>query len=135
LTVLRWMLDTDICVRVLRDRPPSLRPRFNSEAAGLAISTVTFAELVYGAEKSARPAQTLAEVDRLAARLTVLAFDDRAAAHAANIRAVLERAGTPIGSYDLLIAGHARSLGLVIVTGNLREFSRVEGLRSENWLE
>jgi len=93
-----------------------------------------FAELVYGAEKSAKPAETLAEVERFAARLAVLAFDDRAAAHAANIRATSERRGAPIGAYDLLIAGHARSLGLVVVTGNLREFDRVEGLRAEDWL-
>jgi tRNA(fMet)-specific endonuclease VapC len=132
--VLRWMIDTSVCLRVLRDRPPGLRPRFNSEAASLAISSITYAELVYGGEKSTRPPETLAEVDRFAARLTVLSFDDRAAAHSANIRAALEKAGTPIGAYDLLIAGHARSLGLVVVTGNVGEFGRAPGLRTEDWL-
>ncbi|MBA3810078.1 MAG: tRNA(fMet)-specific endonuclease VapC [Caulobacteraceae bacterium] len=131
--MLHWMLDTNLCVRVLRDRPPGLRPRFSSEAAKLCISSICFAELVYGAEKSAKPAETLPEVERFAARLAVLAFDDRAAAHAANIRATLERRDAPIGAYDLLIAGHARSLGLVVVTGNLKDFGRVEGLRAENW--
>ena len=128
------MLDTNLCVRVLRDRPQGLRPRLNIEADSLCISSITFAELVYGAEKSARPAQNRAEVDKLATRLQVLAFDDRAAAHSAEIRANLERRGVPIGAYDLLIAGHGRSQGLIIVTGNLREFSRVEGLRAEDWL-
>ena len=128
------MLDTNLCVRVLRDRPAGLRSRFNAEADGLCISSITFAELVYGAEKSARPVENRTEVDRLAARVGVLAFDDRAAAHSADIRANLERRGAPIGAYDLLIAGHGRSEGLIIVTGNLREFTRVEGLRAEDWL-
>jgi tRNA(fMet)-specific endonuclease VapC len=128
------MLDTNLCIRVLRDRPRALRPRFNAEADGLAISTVVLTELLYGAEKSARPVENRQEVLRFAARLEVLPFDDRAAAHAAEIRAVLERRGQMIGSYDVLIAGHARSCGLVVITGNLGEFQRVEGLRSEDWL-
>ncbi len=128
------MLDTDLCVRVLRDRPEGLRSRFNAEADGLCMSSITFAELVYGAEQSAKPMENRTEVDRLAARVGVLAFDDRAAAHSADIRANLERRGVPIGAYDLLIAGHGRSEGLIIVTGNLRDFNRVDGLRAEDWL-
>ena len=73
-------------------------------------------------------------VERFAARLTVVPFDSGAAAHTADIRAALERRGTPIGSYDVMIAGSARSRGLIVVTGNLREFDRVDGLRSEDWL-
>lgn len=91
-------------------------------------------ELLFGAERSARPVENRTAVERFAARLVVLPFDGAAAAHAANIRADLERRGASIGAYDLLIAGHARSRGLVVVTGNLREFGRVEGLRSEDWL-
>jgi tRNA(fMet)-specific endonuclease VapC len=132
--MLRYMLDTNLCIRVLRDRPAGLRDRFNREADALCISTIVLTELLYGAEKSARPVENRREVERLAARLEVLTFDDDAAAHAANIRASLERQGLPIGGYDLLIAGHARSRGLVVVTGNPREFLRVEGLRSEDWL-
>jgi tRNA(fMet)-specific endonuclease VapC len=130
----RFMLDTNVCIRVLRDRPSALRTRFNQEAEGLAISTIVLTELLHGAAKSARPVENRREVERLAARLAVLPFDADAAAHAADIRAVLERQGQGIGGYDLLIAGHARSHGLVLVTGNLREFSRVAGLRSEDWL-
>ncbi|MBF0324952.1 type II toxin-antitoxin system tRNA(fMet)-specific endonuclease VapC [Magnetospirillum moscoviense] len=132
--MLRYLLDTNLCIRVLRDRPSGLRARFNAEAASLCISTVTLGELLFGAEKSARPAETRTEVERFAARLTVLAFDDAAAAHFADIRATLERQGRRIGAYDLMIAGHARSRGLVVVTGNLDEFSRVDGLRAEDWL-
>jgi tRNA(fMet)-specific endonuclease VapC len=132
--MLRFMLDTNLCIRVLRDRPASLRVRFNREAEALCISTIVLTELLHGAEKSARSVENRREVERMAARMTVLSFDDAAAAHAAEIRARLERSGFPIGGYDLLIAGHARSRGLVLVTGNLREFNRVEGLRAEDWL-
>ena len=91
-------------------------------------------ELLYGAEKSARPAENRQVVERFAARMSVLPFDSGAAAHTAEIRSNLERRGLVIGAYDLMIAGHARSRGLVVVTGNLNEFGRVEGLRSEDWL-
>ena len=132
--MLRYLLDTNLCTRVLRDRPAGLRERFNAEAETLCISTITLTELLHGAEKPVLPAQRRRDVESFAARLAVLAFDDAAAAHAAQIRAALERQGLPIGGYDLLIAGHARSRGLVVVTGNLREFRRVEGLRVEDWL-
>lgn len=128
------MLDTNLCIRVLRDRPAGLRERFNAEAAALCISTVTLAELLHGAEKSARPVETRQQVEAFAARLAVLAFDPAAAAHYGDIRADLERRGQVIGPYDLMIAGHARSRGLVVVTGNLGEFNRVPGLRAEDWL-
>jgi tRNA(fMet)-specific endonuclease VapC len=131
---LRYLLDTNLCIRVLRDRPSTLRDRFNTEADGLCISTIVLTELLHGAAKSARPDYNRREVDRFAARLEVLPFEAGAADHAADIRANLERRGQTIGGYDLLIAGHARSRGLIVVTGNLGEFSRVEGLRCEDWL-
>jgi tRNA(fMet)-specific endonuclease VapC len=133
--MLRYMLDTNVCIRVLRDRPAGVRERFGSEAGALCISTIVLTELLVGVAKSNKPIENRREVDRFAARLEVLAFDDNAAAHAADIRAALERRGQVIGGYDTLIAGHARSRGLVVVTGNLREFSRVDGLRMEDWLE
>jgi len=131
--MLRYMLDTNVCIRVLRDRPASLRDRFNREADGLCISTIVLTELLHGAAKSARPDHNRREVETFAARLDVLPFDTDAAGHAADIRATLERQGQPIGAYDVLIAGHARSRGLIVVTGNLGEFKRVEGLRCEDW--
>lgn len=127
------MLDTDLCIRVLRDRPEGLRERFNANADGLCVSTVTAGELLYGAARSARPEHHRAAVEGFLARLEVLPFDLPAADHAAQIRAELDGRETPIGSYDVLIAGHARSRGLVVVTGNLREFARVDGLRCEDW--
>lgn len=133
--MLRYMLDTNLCIRVLKVRPSPVRERFNAEAESLCISTVTLFELLYGAEKSARPVENRKTVERFAERLDVLPWDDAAAAHAADIRADLERKGTPIGAYDVLIAGHARSRGLTVVTGNLREFTRVEGLRTDDWLD
>jgi tRNA(fMet)-specific endonuclease VapC len=132
--VLRYLLDTNLCIRVLRDRPRELRPRFNAESAALAISTVVLSELLYGAEKSGKPVENRQEVRRFAARLEVLAFDEAAAAHAGEIRAALERRSQMIGGYDVLIAGHARSRGLIVVTSNLSEFRRVDGLRCEDWL-
>lgn len=130
---LRFMLDTNFCIRVLRDKPPALKLRFNDEAEGLAISTIVLMELLHGAAKSAKPTDNRRAVEDFASRLDVLHFDDHAAAHAGDIKAELERAGEVIGSYDLLIAGHARSKGLALVTGNLREFQRVRGLVSEDW--
>jgi tRNA(fMet)-specific endonuclease VapC len=132
--MLRHMLDTNLCIRVLRDRPAGLRPKFNAEAETLCISTITLAELLHGAAKSARPAENRREVERMADRLAVLDFDSRAAGHAGDIHADLERRGLLIGPYDILIAGHARSQGLVVITGNLSEFGRVDGLRSEDWM-
>lgn len=132
--MLRYMLDTNLCIRILCDRPQSIRARFNAEADGLSISTIVLTELLHGAAKSARPIENRTEVERFANRLVVLPFDVDAAAHAGDIRATLEREGRQIGGYDVLIAGHARSRGLVVVTGNLGEFNRVDGLRCEDWL-
>jgi tRNA(fMet)-specific endonuclease VapC len=132
--MLRYLLDTNLCIRVLRDRPAALRERFNREADGLCISTIVLTELLHGAAKSARPEHNRDEVERFAGRIDVLPFDADAAGHAAEIRAKLEAQGQMIGGYDLLIAAHARSRGLIVVTGNLGEFSRVDGLRCEDWL-
>ena len=131
--MLRFLLDTNLCIRVLRDRSPSLRDRFNRDADGLAISTIVLTELLHGAAKSARPEHNRREIENFAARLEVLPFDAAAADHAADIRASLERQGRSIGGYDVLIAGHARSRGLIVVTGNRGEFDRVDGLRCEDW--
>jgi tRNA(fMet)-specific endonuclease VapC len=133
--MLRYMLDTNLCIRVLRDRPEAIRQRFNETNEGLCISTIVLTELLHGAAKSARPEENRREVEDFAARLEVLPFDEAAAGHSAEIRADLERKGSAIGAYDLLIAGHARSRGLTVITGNLGEFRRVEGLRCEDWLE
>ena len=131
--MLRNMLDTSLCIRLLRDRPRGLRPRFNAEADTLCISTITLTELLHGAAKSAKPIENRREVEGFVARLSVLPFDEDAAAHAADIRADLERKAMPIGAYDLLIAGQALCQGMTVVTSNLREFLRVPDLRCEDW--
>jgi tRNA(fMet)-specific endonuclease VapC len=130
----RVMLDTNVCIRVIRNRPSVVAARFQSLVDDLAISTLVWHELLYGAEKSDRPAYHIEKAEDFATRLTVLDFDQAAAAHAANIKSVLARAGQLIGPNDILIAGHARSLGLKLITGNLGEFRRVDGLRCEDWL-
>jgi tRNA(fMet)-specific endonuclease VapC len=126
------MPDTNLCIRVLRDRPAGLRDRFNREADALCVSTIVLTELLVGAEKSDRSTENRREIDGFTVWPKVLPFDDAAAAHAAEIRAHLDRRGQAIGGYNTLIAGHARSRGLVVVTGNLRESCRVE-VRVENW--
>jgi len=132
--MLRFMLDTNLCIRVLRDRPPSLRVRFNDSAGALCLSTIVLTELLHGAACSARPVENRRQVERFANRLEVLSFDAPAASHAADIMAVLRGRGQMIGAYDTLIAGHARSRGLAVITGNLDEFRRVDGLLCEDWL-
>lgn len=128
------MLDTNLCVRVLRGQHPGVRERLEAEQDTVCISTVILHELYYGAELSNRKIYQRKLADHFASLLMVLDFNDEAAFHAAEIRADLKRRGQMIGSNDLLIAGHARSLGLKLITGNLGEFSRVEGLRCEDWL-
>lgn len=128
------MLDTSVCVQVLRKRPAGLGTKFDERASTLCTSTVVLFELFYGVENSPRPTVHRPETLDLIGRMAVLPFDEGAAAHAGEIRAVLTREGRMIGAYDLLIAGHARSRGLTVVTGKLGEFSRVDGLRCENWL-
>ncbi|KQS78872.1 plasmid maintenance protein [Rhizobium sp. Leaf384] len=131
--MLRYMLDTNICIYAIKNRPPAVREAFNRHSGQLCISAVTLMELLYGAEKSASPDSNLAVVEGFAARLDVLPYDDRAAGHTGELRAGLARAGTPIGPYDQLIAGHARARGLIVITNNRREFDRVPGLRVEDW--
>jgi tRNA(fMet)-specific endonuclease VapC len=132
--MLKYLLDTNILIYVIKNRPAAARERFSHHHGQMCMSSVTLMELVYGAEKSAAPGRNLREVEGLAARLDVLPFDPAAATHAGRIRAELARAATPIGPYDQMIAGHARSLGLTLVTNNLREFERVPGLLLENWV-
>ena len=129
-----YMLDTNICIYVMKNYPQDLRDKFNSLAEQLCISSITLGELHFGAEKSARRADNLAAVGQFVARLDVLPFDAKAAAHYGQVRAEIERAGTPCGPHDMQIGGHARSEGLIIVTNNMREFSRMKGIRAENWV-
>jgi len=132
--MLKYMLDTNIALYVIKRRPPEALATFNQHARQLCISSITLAELLHGVEKSDKPDHNLRQVEDFTSRLTALVYGNKAAAHYGDIRAGLERKGTPIGVNDLHIAGHARSEGLILVTNNLKEFDRVEGLRLENWV-
>lgn len=132
--MIRFLLDTNICIELIRRRNPSVLERLQQCAVGeVAISVITLAELEYGIAKSTKPDQNRIALSLFCAPLEILAFDDNAAAAYGPIRARLERKGRPIGPMDLLIAAHAVALDLVLVTNNLREFRRVKGLRVENW--
>ena len=130
----RYMLDTNICIYVIRNRPAEMRERFDALADELCISVITLAELYFGAEKSARPSENRNAAEQFAARLEVLPFSAQAAAHYGQIRAELERTGRPAGAHDMLIGAHARSGAMTLVTNNRREFDRMPGLSVENWV-
>lgn len=132
--MLEFMLDTNICIYVIKNRPAILRERFDQYAEALCISTITLGELFYGVERSARRSQNLRAVEEFAARLEVMPFPAKAAAHFGQIRAELAKLGTPCGAHDMLIAAHARSEGLTLVTNNIREFQRIPALRIDNWV-
>ena len=129
------MLDTNICIYLIKQQPPSVLERFLSHPVGdIGISSITVAELDYGASKSRQASKNRAALDQFIAPLDVAAFDREAASVYGKIRASLEAKGTPIGGMDLLIAAHALSLGVRLVTNNGREFKRVPGLKVENWV-
>jgi tRNA(fMet)-specific endonuclease VapC len=132
---MRYMLDTNICSYVLRSRPPSVKARFEKTGPGaLAVSTVVLAELLYGAARHPKAVAIRREIADLVSRLTVIPWDEAAAAHYGALRAALEKAGTPLGAMDMMIAAHARSLGATLVSNDVRHFDRVEGLRVANWV-
>ena len=133
--MLKYLLDTNIAIYVIKRRPIEVRGGFNENAGRMAISAITLSELLHGAEKSAKVAQNLAAVEEFASLLEVLPYSAKAAQHYGAIRTALEKVGTPIGVNDLHIAAHARSEGLTLVTNNLGEFERVPGLVTENWVE
>jgi len=133
--MLKYMLDTDISIYVIKNRPAIARQRFRQHQGQLCVCTITVMELMYGAEKSTQPERNLRDIEGFIGRLEVLDYDGNAAFHSAQIRAELEKSGTPIGAYDQMIAGHARAYGLIVVTNNTREFQRVPGIRVENWVQ
>src|SRR5574343_1142209 len=133
--MLRYLLDTNIVIYVLKRRPLEVLSTFNANASRMAISAITLAELMHGAEKSSRVTENLAVVEDFCSRLDVLPYGPSAAQHYGAIRAALEKQGCPIGINDLHIAAHARSEGLVLVTNNTSELERVPALELENWVD
>ena len=131
--MLKYVLDTNIVIYTIKNRPEKVREAFKRHEGRLCISTISFGELIYGAERSSQPGRNLEVIEGFAARLDVLPFDTQDATHFGQIRAELAANGKPIGPYDAMIAGHARARGLILVTNNLAGFKRVTGLRLENW--
>lgn len=133
--MLRYLLDTNIVIYVLKRRPVEVLSTFNANASRMGISSITLAELLHGAEKSSRVSENLAAIEDFCSRLEVLPYGPKAAQHYGAIRAALEKLGQPIGVNDMHIAAHARSEGLVLVTNNMGEFARVPALEAENWVQ
>ncbi|MHC1728753.1 MAG: type II toxin-antitoxin system VapC family toxin [Syntrophobacteraceae bacterium] len=130
-----FMLDTNICIYIIKNRPAEIVRKVKQfSPSDLVISAITACELEYGASKSSNPEKNRQTLVRFLAPFEICPFNERAAFHYGDIRAHLERGGKPIGAMDLLIAAHARSMSLTLVTNNLKEFERVPGLRAENWV-
>ena len=133
---MRYMLDTNICIYVIKHKPETVFQKLqNINPEDVCISSVTYAELVHGVEKSAAVEKNRLALSMLLANMEILNFDVDAADCYGKIRAVLEKKGTPIGPLDMMIAAHAQSLGYTVVTNNVKEFSRVSALQIENWVQ
>ena len=133
---MRYMLDTNICIYVIKHKPEKVFQKLQEvDPSDVCISSVTYAELVHGVEKSAAVDKNRLALSILLANIEILDFDVNAAEGYGKIRADLEKNGTPIGPLDMMIAGHARSLDYTLVTNNVKEFKRVSGLKIENWAE
>lgn len=132
---MRYMLDTNICIYAIKNKPKEVIERLKEhEPSEICISSVTYAELIHGVEKSKEVNKNRIALTLLLADIEILSFDANAAESYGEIRAELERKGTPVGPLDMMIAGHAKSLGYTVVTNNIKEFERIAGLRFENWV-
>lgn len=128
------LIDTNICIYLIRQRPTKALKRFEEfEVGEIGVSVITVSELRYGAEKSPRPEQNRRALEQFLLPLEVVSFDYEATTSYGQIRATLQKQGKPIGPLDTLIAAHALSLGTILVTNNTREFERVSGLQIEDW--
>ena len=132
--MLKYLLDTNIVIYVLKRRPKEVLDIFNANASRMAISSITLSELMYGAEKSLNTDKNLEAVEEFVSHLEVLPYDAKASQHYGQIKAGLEKKGQIIGENDIHIAAHAISHGLILVSNNVREFKRVSNLALENWV-
>jgi len=131
---MKYMLDTDICIYVIKKKPDRVLAALHAGVQeGIAISAITLAELEYGVEASEHVEKNTLALNQFLSIMSILPFEDKAAVEYGKIHADLRRKGMLIGSMDMLIAAHAKSKGLILVTNNIREFERVEGLKLENW--
>ena len=131
--MIKYLLDTNIVIYTIKNRPDKVRRAVNVHSQQLGISSITYSELILGAMSSRYPQRNLADIEGFAANLDVLPLNENDAAHGGDIRAGLVERGRSMGAYDALIAGHARARGLILVTNNMNDFRSVPGLRLENW--
>jgi tRNA(fMet)-specific endonuclease VapC len=133
---MRYLLDTNICIYIIKKRPEKVFEKFKNLIIGdVGISTITLAELRYGIEKSSNIDRNKEALEKFLTPIEIVSYDYFAAIEYGNIRADLEKQGIPIGPLDMLIASHAKSLNSILVTNNLKEFSRIKELNLENWTE
>ena len=132
--MIKYLLDTNIVIYVLKRRPLEVLETFNKNANRMAISSITLSELMYGADKSANVHKNLEAIDDFTSHLDVLPYDEKVSQHYGRIKAMLEKKGEIIGENDIHISAHAISQGLILVTNNLKEFKRVPNLALENWV-
>lgn len=130
---MKWMLDTDTCIAVIKKHPVALKKLRGKSIGQVGISSITLGELAFGAAKSSRPQEAHGALDEFLLALEVASFNDAAAMRYGDIRASLEKRGRPIGPLDTLIGSHAHQLDAILVTHNTREFSQIESLRLEDW--
>jgi len=132
--MIKYMLDTNICIYIIKQKPENVIERFRqTSVSDIGVSSITLSELEYGVMKSAKPEQNKLALAQFMAPIDIYAYDDVAAQHYGKIRAQLEKKGTPIGSLDMLIAAHALSIDSVLITNDESEFKRVSNLKIENW--
>ena len=130
----KYILDTNICIYIIKKKPVKVFNKFKELTPGtVCISSITLAEMQQGIGKSSQPAKNQDALDQFLLPLDILEFNALAAVEYGKIRSTLEKAGTPIGSFDMLIAAHAKSMRAVLVTNNTKEFDRVPDLKIENW--
>jgi tRNA(fMet)-specific endonuclease VapC len=132
---MKWMLDTDTCIALIKKHPGALKKLRGKSIGQVGISSITLGELAFGADKSSRPKEAYSALSEFLLALEVAAFDDDAAMQYGEVRASLAQQGKPIRPLDTLIAGHALTIGAILVTHNTREFAQVQGLRLEDWLK
>lgn len=132
---MNYLIDTNICIYIMNQRPPEIIDKCRQLAPGdIAVSAITVSELQYGAAKSSNPSKNQARIDEFLVPFEILPYDMKVAKTYGTIRFELEKQGMPIGPLDFLIAAHALNRGLILVTSNEKEFIRIENLRVENWL-
>jgi len=133
---MKYMLDTNICIYIIKRKPQVVVERFlRTEISQIGISSITLSELMYGVSKSSKPEQNQMALTQFMAPLEILPYGDDAAQYYGDIRVHLEKQGTPIGSLDMLIAAHALSAACTLITNNEKEFIRIPNLQIENWIK